>query len=825
MANDLNIVYRISSDITGLQTGVDKAAKATEGLASTASKMSTAIAGAFTITAVEQFAQTILGAASSFQKMADQTGLSVVEVQKLDFIAGQTDVSVSSLVSAVQNLQQRLGDNNSGAVGALAKLGINAEAFNKLSTYEQVTSLSEAIRGIKDPTEQASLAAAVFGKNWKEILPAIKAGMKDVGDQAVTMSKETVESLGRIDDALKAARATGIAWGGSFVLAIEGAGFALGDFLSKFDPSHFGVANSELLKLAKTLNDPDGVKGAFGASAEAAKKLVTQGMDPLKKILPPTELEIKDLNREIEKSIETNKDAAAASKKLSDESERLDKYVKELARDAFLARYGFKSLGDAFIELNIPANLVAIENGVSGVTAELLRLNSVGTHTDVVAPLQAAITAFAGVTLTNVKPSVKLSGLELGTAFTGGFRTGVHDLPKAILDALKGGGNVAQVVGSTFGADIGQSLNASIQKNIAQNVEDGMGKTKGAFLSGLSDLIPVVGSFLGLAFGKIGDALFHTVEKQINKTRQAFVDAAGGLGALNQKAHEAGVTLDALLDAKKPEAYKKAIDDLTAAFEFQDNAMKFLDDTVKKYGFTIEELGPKFAQQQLTKQAFELEKEFRALEAAGIDVTTITEHMKDAINAYLHDALKTGASVPESFRPILQQLVNMGLLTDANGDAITDLEAAGIHFSKTLDQQFEELIKTIQKLVDAISRGLGTAIENIPNPEITGTVRWDVQQPDTSGAFIPPIDFPTDVQTFATGGIVRGSGSGDHVPALLTPGEMVLTQEQQQALPIQVHVTVQSLLDGQIIAENTVTKMAQDKRGLRTKTQRALGVG
>ena len=36
-----------------------------------------------------------------------------------------------------------------------------------------------------------------------------------------------------------------------------------------------------------------------------------------------------------------------------------------------------------------------------------------------------------------------------------------------------------------------------------------------------------------------------------------------------------------MLNAKTPEAYKKAIDDLNAAFKFQDDAMKTLDDTVK----------------------------------------------------------------------------------------------------------------------------------------------------------------------------------------------------------------------------------------------------
>ncbi len=205
MANDLNVIYRISADISGLQSGVDRAAKSAEGLEKTANNLGEALAGMFTVTAVVGFAENILGAADSFKKMSQQAGISTDEAQRFNYIAGQTSVSVESLVGATQNLQLRLGDHNSGAVGALAKLGINAEAFNKLGTYEQMTSLSAAIQGIENPTEQASVAAALFGKTWKEILPAIKSGMKEVGDQAPIMADSAIESLDRVDDALKQA--------------------------------------------------------------------------------------------------------------------------------------------------------------------------------------------------------------------------------------------------------------------------------------------------------------------------------------------------------------------------------------------------------------------------------------------------------------------------------------------------------------------------------------------------------------------------------------------------------------------------------------------
>lgn len=765
MADDLNIVYRIAADISGLEQGVKRAADATEGLQSAATKVGVALAGMFTLTAVEEFAGTVLSAASAFQKMADQTGLSTDEVQKLNFVAGQTDVSVESLVSAVQNLQQRLGDDNSGAAGAMRKLGINAEAFAKLSTYEQVASLSESLRNIKDPTEQAALAAAVFGKNWKEILPAVKAGMKEVGDQAPIMSEATVKALDRIDDALKKARATAVDWGGSVVLALEGAGFAVGDFLSQFNPEHWGVTTSQLQKLQVALNDPDGAIRAFGASTEAAKKLVHEGMDPLKKILPPTAAELVDFNRQLEKHHEESLIAAETAKKAAEALQKWNQSIEDTTIHMNLSVFTLHRFGA--IELpNVASGFEEARKQTEGwiaplqdATGDIEQLQRSGRFA------AAALVQLSGAIQT-LPPGFRETSAALkeyykeqedaATAterFIQHLHTGFKDVA-AILDNISG-------KWAEFGAIVARTADAVITR-----LEEG--DWVGAIVAGVSGAIAAI------------KKLFTSAEKQVNPVRQAFIDAAGGLDALNRKAHDAGITLDHLLDARTPEAYKKAIDELTKALQFQDDAMQFLDDTVKKYGFTIEELGPKFSQQQLTKQAFDLEKEFRALEAAGIDVGTISEHMKDAINDYLHAALKTGAEVPASMKEILRQLANMGLLTDENGNAITDLEAAGIHFSETLDEQFKDLIKTIHDLIDAISRGLGTAISNIPNPVITGTVRWDVPDPNMPNPYMPDVYRPPDVLQFATGGMVPGGP--DTVPALLSPGELILTQGQQQNL-------------------------------------------
>lgn len=248
------------------------------------------VVGLVTLGKLVQFGRDVLQAGDAIQKMSDQTGLATDEVQKLQFIASQSGSSVESLVGAVQNLQQRLGDDSTGAAGAMARLGIHAAAFNQLGTYDQMITLAEAIRSLPSPTDQASTAAQLFGKTWKEILPAIKSGMVDVGNQAPIMSRAAVKALDDTGDALARAHLQAMAWAGGMASGIEKVGYGIGQFISLFDSSHFGLTNDAMLTLEGHLNDPDGLKAAFAsirppilAMGDAIKATVTSAED-LKRI-------------------------------------------------------------------------------------------------------------------------------------------------------------------------------------------------------------------------------------------------------------------------------------------------------------------------------------------------------------------------------------------------------------------------------------------------------------------------------------------------------------------------------------------------------------
>jgi hypothetical protein len=212
MATIASLIVNVEANTSKLVTGVDQINSQFDKVNEFAGTLKTAIAAAFTVDAVISFGKELLRMGDDIQRMADKTSLSVEQVQRLNFVAGQTGVSMDGMVSAVQNLQQRLGSGDSGAVGAMKALGINIEEFLALDPYQQFLQVSEALGKIEDPTARAAVEAAVFGKNWKEIAPAVISNIKQIADAAPVMSKNTVQALDRAGDALTAFQLTVKVW-------------------------------------------------------------------------------------------------------------------------------------------------------------------------------------------------------------------------------------------------------------------------------------------------------------------------------------------------------------------------------------------------------------------------------------------------------------------------------------------------------------------------------------------------------------------------------------------------------------------------------------
>ncbi len=768
----LNVIYKIAADISGLQSGVERAAQATEKMRDGLASLQRSVIEAFSGDAVVEFAKGMLEAGHNIEKMAAQTGIGVDQVQKLQYIAGQSGSAVESLVGAMQNLEQRIGSENSGAAGAMAKLGIEMDSFNKLNGYEQMALLGDAITSIKDPTEQASDAAALFGKTWKEILPALKSGFKETGEQAAIMSDETVKALADGEKRMLAFKQTLTSWAGTALGAFEKVGNAVGQFLSTFNPEHFGVTTNQVLKFAAAVNDPTGL---YGALSKVEPKALEVGAALGSVALSASEAAgiTIDLVRQGNESIKMHEAAAKAAEAHAKELDKAAASAQKF-RDS-VKSFSFGTFIEDTSKLNaiIPDMSAHVEemaakfsearDQLDDLTSTDISYNSAVLETD--AGVRKMFTAFS--TLPNVIAQntklIKEAGDTIETS-----------LGSKASDAL---GGMIKILHSARTAFTDFAATAATG---AKTMIDSWKNTHSVF-----DLVVNAATTAISLIAK----LFTDTEKQVNPVRQAFVDLNGGLAALNEKAFAAGMTLTAMLNAKTPEAYTAAINALNDAFKFQDDAMKTLDDTTKKYGFSIEQLGPAFAAQKLHEQAGQLLQDYQVLTAAGVDHVAIIEKMTPAMQDYVNQSILTGTAIPEAMRPVLQSFIDAGAFVDAAGEKMTDL--SGLTFTETLDKKFSTLIDTINKLTDAISRGLGTAIQNIPQPSpIHVPIVYDYPPVDTGGnpndnfAATGGLVTAMGIQHFAAGGNVRPfrPRGSDTVPAMLTPGEMVLTRGQQAAV-------------------------------------------
>jgi hypothetical protein len=282
--------------------------------------------------------------------------------------------------------------------------------------------------------------------------------------------------------------------------------------------------------------------------------------------------------------------------------------------------------------------------------------------------------------------------------------------------------------------------------------------------------------------------------RELEAMRLNFIYAASGVDeaseafeAFHQKALQAGVTQQQLNDIMGVRAHgepsqtqgemRRAAEVIAEAFQFQAQALDHVTEAAKRYGFTLEELGPAMQRQQLDEQAAQLYKDFQVLNKAGIESVAITDRMADAVNAYVRQALEMGVEVPSAMRPMLEAFARSGELLDENGEAITDLEDSGISFALTMSDGFKAMITEVKRLTDAIARGLGIAIQEIPQPQITGQVSWNVA-PIPAAPNPPPAGEEVESYQRGTGGF-KNFGAG--TPVMLHGWEAVVPREASGA--------------------------------------------
>lgn len=113
------------------------------------------------------------------------------------------------------------------------------------------------------------------------------------------------------------------------------------------------------------------------------------------------------------------------------------------------------------------------------------------------------------------------------------------------------------------------------------------------------------------------------------------------------------------------------IDKITRAIEDQHDAME-------RYGLTWRDFDTEVAQSQINQFTRVAMDDFRRLTNAGADPRRVIQGMSGDLNQLIIDAVQTGTRIPEAMRPILEQLIRMGELSEDAARALLGLEIEGV---------------------------------------------------------------------------------------------------------------------------------------------------
>ena len=143
--------------------------------------------------------------ADDLETLAQQTGLTTDEIQRMQYASELVDVSLDDITGALRKMKGNMKDGNA----TFEQLGVSirdADGNMRSATdvfYDSLTALSQ----IENETERDQLAMALFGKSADELAGIIDDGgqaLKEYGDEAermgMIMSEEELSALSDIND-------------------------------------------------------------------------------------------------------------------------------------------------------------------------------------------------------------------------------------------------------------------------------------------------------------------------------------------------------------------------------------------------------------------------------------------------------------------------------------------------------------------------------------------------------------------------------------------------------------------------------------------------
>lgn len=139
--------------------------------------------------------------AGAIEDATQKLGVSAEKFQGWVAAAELGGASAEDVSAAVGKMNVNLAGGSNSTVSALKAAGLEFDAIRNMAPEDAFDAIVTAIMQIPDPMERARIAVELFGKGGQTLLPAIADDMVKVGDAANKMSNETVRQLAAAGDA------------------------------------------------------------------------------------------------------------------------------------------------------------------------------------------------------------------------------------------------------------------------------------------------------------------------------------------------------------------------------------------------------------------------------------------------------------------------------------------------------------------------------------------------------------------------------------------------------------------------------------------------
>jgi hypothetical protein len=153
--------------------------------------------------AVNQF----VGMGTELQNISRRTGLGVQALAEFRHAAEQTGAALGDVEGASKSVTKNIADaamGGQGAAIALSRLGLTAEGLKKQLPQDQLQTVIDKLKDVKDPAQQAALATQLLGgTNLLPMIGQLGALRKEARDLGLAPSEKAVADAANLGRMLK----------------------------------------------------------------------------------------------------------------------------------------------------------------------------------------------------------------------------------------------------------------------------------------------------------------------------------------------------------------------------------------------------------------------------------------------------------------------------------------------------------------------------------------------------------------------------------------------------------------------------------------------